>query len=97
MTMSKGRLIAAMSGYLVSKPAQRDWRHPLCTLQHRVPEDLEQTMCDALNEDEQRLQSPASVETFRLATEFSRAHGVPRGEVTTLCGGNVLLSGAGAQ
>ena len=42
---------------------------------------------------EQRRQARNDAETFQLQMQFLRAHGLPRGEVTTLYAGGVFLSG----
>jgi hypothetical protein len=57
----------------------------------------EQTMRHALKDDEQRLPSRTDASTFRLQQQFMRAHGAPRGQLTTLVTttveGGVFLSG----
>ena len=50
-------------------------------------------MCDALTEQEKRAQTPADAATYRLHLQFMRAHGLPKGEVTTLANGGSLMSG----
>lgn len=54
----------------------------------------EQTMRHALKDDEQRLPSRIDASTFRLQQQFMRAHGAPRGQLTTLVTveGGVFLS-----
>lgn len=52
----------------------------------------DQTRDDALNDAEQRRQARGDAETFGLQVQFLRAHGLPRGEVTTLYAGGVFLS-----
>jgi hypothetical protein len=53
----------------------------------------DQTTDEALSDAEQRRQVRGDAETFRLHVQFLRAHGLPRGEVTTLYAGGVFLSG----
>lgn len=53
----------------------------------------DQTRDDALSDVEQRRRACSDAETFQLQVQFLRAHGLPRGEVTTLCAGGVFLSG----
>lgn len=65
--------MTTMQGHWHSTPAQRS-----------RPEDMAQTLCDALTDEVQRLQPRTDANTFRLHQQFMRAHGVPRGELTTL-------------
>ena len=44
----------------------------------------EQTMRHALTDEEQRMRVRTDANTFRLQQQFMRAHGAPRGELTTL-------------
>jgi hypothetical protein len=53
----------------------------------------DQTRDEALSDAEQRRQARGDAQTFQLQVQFLRAHGLPRGEVTTLCAGGVFLSG----
>ena len=50
-----------------------------------------QTMRHALTDEEQRLRARTDANTFRLQQQFIRAHGAPRGPLTTL----VTTSGEG--
>jgi len=92
MTMSMERRLVTSPGRLQSKPAARERAHPLCTLQHIDDDDLEQTMCDALTDEEKRLRECDDAVTFQLQRQFIRAHGLPRGEVTTLSPGGIFHS-----
>jgi hypothetical protein len=51
----------------------------------------EQTMRHAFTDEEQRLRARTDANTFRLQQQFMRAHGAPRGQLTTL----VTTSGEG--
>ena len=93
MTQSAERLITRTPGRMESQPAQRKRAHPFFVLQHLHPEDLELTMCDALTDEEKRLQARADQESFQLHVQFVRAHGLPKGEVTLLSAGGVFYSG----
>ena len=53
----------------------------------------DQTRDEALVDAEPRRQVRTDAETFQLQVQFLRAHGLPRGEVTTLYAGGVFLSG----
>jgi hypothetical protein len=53
----------------------------------------DQSKDDALSDAEQRRPARGDAETFKLQEQFLRAHGLPRGEVTTLFAGGVFLSG----
>lgn len=53
----------------------------------------DQARDDALSDAEQRKQARGDAETIKLQVQFLRAHGLPRGEVTTLYAGGVFLSG----
>lgn len=53
----------------------------------------DQSKDDGLSIAEQRRQVRGDAETFQLQMQFRRAHGLPRGEVTTLYAGGVFLSG----
>lgn len=44
----------------------------------------EQKMRHALTDEEQRTRARTDANTFRLQQQFMRAHGAPRGELTTL-------------
>jgi len=44
----------------------------------------EQTMRHAPTDEEQRMRARTDANTFRLQQQFMRAHGAPRGELTTL-------------
>ena len=44
----------------------------------------EQTMGHALTDEEQSMRARTDANTFRLQQQFMRAHGAPRGELTTL-------------
>jgi hypothetical protein len=81
-----------------SHPTQRVLAHPRCTLQALDPEDLEQTMCDAVHDDDARKRLVRTdAEAFRLHMEFVHAHGIPKGEVTTFSTvGAVVASDEGA-
>lgn len=56
------------------------------------------TKRDARRDEEQRPRAPIDASTFRLNQQFMRAHGAPRGELTTLVTslveGGAFLSGA---
>lgn len=84
MILSMERLSGSAMGYMESPAARRDRKRPLCTLQHLDPEDLDHAMCDALAEDERRPQARTDAETFQLYLQFVRAHGLPKGAITTL-------------
>lgn len=92
MTQSAERLTTRTPGRMQSQPAKRERAHPLCISQHRHPEDLELTMCDALADEEKRLQALADQESFRLHVQFLRAHGLPKGEVTIFVSGGVFCA-----
>lgn len=53
----------------------------------------DQTRDEAVIDAEPRRQVRIDAETFQLQVQFLRAHGLPRGEVTTLYAGGVFLSG----
>ena len=50
-------------------------------------------MCDALTEQEKRVKTRTDTATYRLHLQFMRAHGLPKGELTTLATGGTLVSG----
>lgn len=81
------RISTVAPGHLESHPQKRELAHPLCTLQRLDPEDLNTTMCDLIQEDEKRVVAATDEESRRLHQQFLRAHGRPKGELTTLsCG-----------
>lgn len=84
MTAAAERSLTSRPGHMESYPTQRALAHPRCTLQMMDPEDLEQTMCDAVHDDHavKRLVC-TDADAFRLNLEFVYAHGAPKGEVTT--------------
>jgi len=55
-----------------------------------------QSTCDELTDEDRRVQARADAATFVLHQQFTRAHGAPQGElttlVTTLVRGGVFLS-----
>lgn len=84
MTTAAERLITRQPGRMESHPVHRALAHPRCTLQELYPEDLEQTLCDAIHdEDAIKRLVRTDAEIFRLHVEFIHAHGMPRGEITT--------------
>lgn len=84
MTTAAERSITSRPGHMESHPTQRALAHPRCTLQALHPEDLEQTMCDAIHDDDARKRLVRTdAQAFRLHVEFVHAHGIPKGEVTT--------------
>jgi hypothetical protein len=78
------RLAATAPGRMESQSALRDRKHPLWTLQHFDPDDLNPTLYDALADEEKRRQARIDAAPFQLQVQFVRAHGLPRGEVTML-------------
>ena len=50
-------------------------------------------MCDALTQQEKRVQTRTDATTYRLHLQFVRAHGAPKGELTTLAAVGSLISG----
>lgn len=98
MTAAAERLITRQPGRMESHPAHRALAHPRCILQQLYPEDLEQTMCDAIHDDEARKRLVRTdAEAFRLHLEFVHAHGLAIGEVTTFSNMDAMATGAGAQ
>lgn len=84
MTATAERSITNRPGHMESHPTRRALAHTRCTLQQLDPEDLEQTMCDAVQDDDaQKRLVRADAEAFRLHVAFTHAHGIPKGEVTT--------------
>lgn len=98
MTAAAERSITSRPGHMESHPPQRALAHPRCTLQALYPEDLEQTMCDAIHDDDARKRLVRTdAQAFRLHVEFVHAHGIPKGEVTTFSTvGAVVVSDEGA-
>jgi hypothetical protein len=82
--MSMERLMTTLPGHLLSRPAQRARAGSLGTLQQLDCEDLEPATCDALTQEQKRLQLRTDAATFCLHQQFLRAHGLPKGELTTL-------------
>lgn len=98
MTVSMQRLKANQPARMQTRPAQHDLAHPRCALQILSPDDLEQTMCDAVYDDPEKWLAHTDAATFRLQAEFIRSHGAPKGEVTTVFGMGLFgtgLSGMG--
>lgn len=83
MTIAAERLVANVPGRMESHPAQRALAQPLCTLQEPDPEEFHNTMCDAVHHEAKKLKIRNDEETFRLSRAFIRAHGLPRGAITT--------------
>lgn len=91
MTTAAERLTTRSPGRMESHCVQRALAHPHCMLQQLDPEDLNQTMCDAMPEEERRLLTGMDdAESFQLHVQFMRAHGPPKGEFTTLSAGGAL-------
>jgi hypothetical protein len=90
MTTAAQRRAASQPARMESHPVHRPVGRPYCTLQELDPEDLQQTMCDTIQDEEQRLTGPLDPATYRLHVEFVRAHGLPKGEYTTFCNGSML-------
>lgn len=86
MSVSMLRLKANQLARMQTRPAQSDRAHPRCALQVLSPDDLEQTMCDAVYDDPEKWLAHTDAAAFKLQAEFMRSHGAPRGEVTTLSG-----------
>jgi len=93
MTMTRERLPSTASRRMASQSAQQDRQRLLCTLQYRSVEDLDKVLRDAAADEERRRQARTDAESFQLHVQFMRAHGLPRGEVTTLSTGGVFVSG----
>ena len=55
---------------------------PLCPLQEADAEDFLLGMCEATEEEEQRIPLHTDPGTCRLNDVFVRAHGLPKGEYT---------------
>lgn len=83
MTIAAERLVANVPGRMESHPVQRALSRPLCTLQEPNPEEFHNTMCDAVHHEARKLKVRDDETTFRLNQVFLRAHGLPRGEITT--------------
>lgn len=83
MTIAAERLVANVPGRMESHPTHRALAHPLCTLQEPDPEEFHNTMCDAVHHEAKKLKIRNDEATFRLNQVFLRAHGLPRGEITT--------------
>ena len=83
MTIAAERLVANVPGRMESHPAHRALARPLCTLQEPDPEEFHNTMCDAVHHEAKKLKIRNDEETFRLSQAFIRAHGLPRGKITT--------------
>lgn len=78
------RFAANGACWMKSHVRRRSRSHPLYPVQAVEPEDLRETMCDALHEDAtKRLLVSADEESYQLHVAFVRAHGPPQGEYTT--------------
>lgn len=83
MSIAAERLVANVPGRMESQSARRVLAQPLCTLQEPHPEEFHNTMCDAAHHEYRKLKTRCDEETFELNLAFMRAHGLPRGEITT--------------
>jgi hypothetical protein len=71
-----------------AEPNATDAKHPLW--HGRSRED--QVMCDVPSNEEKRQHARTGAEVFQLHVQFLRAHGLPKGEVTTLYADGIFLS-----
>lgn len=95
MTVAAERLVANIPGRMQSHSARRALAQPQCVLQEQGPEEFHNTMCEAIHHDDRKLRIRNDAEAFRLNTAFVRAHGIPRGEVTTFSNqGSMVSAGA---
>lgn len=92
MTIAAERLVANIPGRMESHPVHRALAHPLCVLQELNPEEYHGTMCDAVHHDDGKLKVRGDAETFGLNVAFQRAHGSPRGEVTTFSNAGLVIA-----
>lgn len=78
------RLTTGAPGHLESHPTQHDLAHSPCTLLLPDAEDLNTIICDPIQEDEMWLGARMDEDSCKLRQQFLRAHGRPKGELTTL-------------
>lgn len=93
MTIAAERLVANVPGRMESHSTRRALAHPLCTLQEIDPEEFHNTMCDAVHHEAKKPKVRNDEETFRLNRAFMRAHGLPRGEITTFSNAGPIGAG----
>lgn len=92
MTSIVQHIAVNLPGRMESHLVRRTIAVPRCALQELEPDDLEQTMCDAVQGDEREVLRRTDEEVFRLHVAFIRAHGAPKREYTTFTNG-VVTSG----
>lgn len=87
MTSAAQRLAANTPGGMRCHSLRERLAHD-CGPQELEPEDLDQTLCDAIPEYEKRRCAARTDQTrFALHQQFLRAHGIPKGEFTTFVRG----------
>lgn len=83
MTISEVRRAVNLPAWMESHPLHRPVRRPHCTILEQHAEDLQQSVCDRVEEAEKPLKARTDPASLNLHAEFIRWHGSPIGEYTT--------------